>query len=226
MIRDGLFVERLEYEVNERCEHYTYTDNLTVAAISQCASGKLTGFVSAASDGLAFDILGDGSEVGEAEDVLVTRADKNIEAVKIDDALGPFVTYQLDSNQDLPAKDLTVELALFLDAEAYANFGGLYNHYGIIDSVLASINQVQSLYSLESLFKDEAAEAADTVRTGNGGQIKLTIVSFEVQLRPPIGLPLYGGEQYSLLDSFCGYQASLAASEAEIEAESNSEVST
>ena len=60
VFRDGEFVERLDYNSHERCEHFThFGDNGTVAAISQCRgrnnNGKfIRGFVSTGD--FAFDI--------------------------------------------------------------------------------------------------------------------------------------------------------------------------
>ena len=90
--------------------------------------------------------------------------------------------------------NLTIELALFLDSTSYAAFTQILSHEELIDTVLACINQVQALYRLPSLGLKP---------------LEISVVSLEIQLRTPVTLQNYGGQQYRFLDSFCQYQAEL-----------------
>ena len=90
--------------------------------------------------------------------------------------------------------NLTIELALFVDPSASTIFSQvLSSHQELVDTVLAAINQVQALFRLPSL----------------GQSLQLTIATLEIQLRAPLTLQSFGGQQYKFLESFCQYQESI-----------------
>ena len=82
VFRDGEFVERLDYNSHERCEHFThFGENGTVAALSQCKgrnnNGKfIRGFVSTGD--FAFDIY---QEPGSASAVNKNEQDYSLDHV-------------------------------------------------------------------------------------------------------------------------------------------------
>ena len=96
--------------------------------------------------------------------------------------------------EELSKSNLTIELALFVDPSSYAIFSEVVSsHQELVDTIMATINQVQALYRLPSL----------------GQTLQLTIATLEIQLRTPLTLQTFGGQQYQFLESFCNYQHSL-----------------
>ncbi|KAK4885503.1 hypothetical protein RN001_001774 [Aquatica leii] len=90
---------------------------------------------------------------------------------------------------------LTVELALFFDAEGYSIFAPYFNHDDdkLIEMLLIYINSVQALYHHISI----------------GTALDLVLVRLDIMKTQPSKMPHYDGEQSKLLDSFCSYQSSL-----------------
>ena len=86
----------------------------------------------------------------------------------------------------------TIELALFLDSAAYSILTSVLNHQELVDVTFSVINQVQALYRLPSL--------------ASALSIQFSISTLEIQLRAPLDLPNFAGQQYDLLESFCNYQ--------------------
>ena len=81
-----------------------------------------------------------------------------------------------------------------MDPSAYTIFSQvLSSHQELVDTVLAAINQVQALFRLPSL----------------GQSLQLTIATLEIQLRAPLALQNFGGQQYKFLESFCHFQDSI-----------------
>lgn len=84
-----------------------------------------------------------------------------------------------------------MELAVFLDPAAYAGLSPVLSGGHVSDITFSLINQVQALYRLPSL---------------GPLPIHFSISSLEIQLRAPVSLQNYAGQQYQMLDSFCQYQ--------------------
>ena len=80
---------------------------------------------------------------------------------------------------------LNMELAIFMDPTAYSILTEVLDRQELVDVTFSVINQVQALYNLPSLLGPDRA---------NG--IQFSISTLEIQLRAPLNLPNFAGQQY------------------------------
>ena len=80
-----------------------------------------------------------------------------------------------------------MELAIFVDPTAYAIFTEVLDHQELVDVTFSVINQVQALYNLPSLLGPDRAN-----------RIQFSISTLEIQLRAPLNLPNFAGQQYEV----------------------------
>ena len=74
-----------------------------------------------------------------------------------------------------------------MDPTAYAIFTEVLDHQELVDVTFSVINQVQALYNLPSLLGPDKK-----------GRIQFSISTLEIQLRAPLNLPNFGGQQYDV----------------------------
>ena len=113
---------------------------------------------------------------------------------------GPTVLFLLiylfrQKNTSIP-NQLNMELAIFMDSAAYSILTEVLDHQELVDVTFSVINQVQALYNLPSLMgpADPANPAAAAAAAG----IQFSISALEIQLRAPLNLPNFGGQQYDV----------------------------
>ena len=83
-------------------------------------------------------------------------------------------------------------MAVFLDSTAYSILTEVLDHQELVDVTFIVINQVQALYNLPSLMCPDRACPLGT--TG----IQFSISALEIQLRAPLNLQNFAGQQYDV----------------------------
>ena len=82
-----------------------------------------------------------------------------------------------------------------MDSAAYSILTEVLDHQELVDVTFSVINQVQALYNLPSLMGP--ADPANPAAAAAAG-IQFSISALEIQLRAPLNLPNFGGQQYDV----------------------------
>ncbi|XP_031329539.1 A disintegrin and metalloproteinase with thrombospondin motifs adt-1-like [Photinus pyralis] len=210
-IYNGGKFERVPF-APESC-HYIHRDELLTAAISSCDPNSLQGFLFL--NNFTYGIL---PLTPQLHSVITLASPLLFDAASPDiQGKVPHVAYRLSSSsnpvqfrnivksnpylydgyvtEDSKPLELTAEVALFFDAEAYQKFAPYFkeDETKLREMLLIYMNGIQALYHHPSL----------------GTKLDFVLVRLDIMKTQPADLPDFGGERSKLLDSFCNYQKKL-----------------
>ncbi|XP_067213060.1 A disintegrin and metalloproteinase with thrombospondin motifs adt-2-like isoform X2 [Linepithema humile] len=194
--------ELSELHASDPC-YYFHKDRISTAAINVCQEYGWEGFVFLKDNTLEIKTLRDDHASLSTLDDLCVKEKINVSFGKAhlikrslqlsaDSSFQNFDNFKLKRRRVQNTQEkLTMELAVFLDEAAYRTFiPFLSENKNVLRMlILAYVNRIQAVFHHPSL----------------GVSIDISLVHLEIMDEQPLNLPVFGGDDRKLLDSFCNY---------------------